>query len=167
MCLGICAGIRFRALQSSLLINVMIGLLGLVLLPKYYLFQEYKGVISLACVLLLFFPYFFFPDPEVLGKRVRRYFIGVFASIRVVFESLRHMPASGAVPKPWISPTVDGLQVRWGMLLTAGALVVVLLASAGTWVYGEKRVTPDVIELSGNSYILLESGFLLPADSLP
>ncbi len=53
------------------------------------------------------------------------------------------------------------------MLLTAGALVVVLLASAGIWVYGEKRVILDVIELSGNSYILLESGFLLPADSLP
>jgi hypothetical protein len=172
MCLGICAGVRFPVLQSSLLIIVMIGLLGLVLLPKYYSFQEYmggipEGLLSLICILIVFFFYFFFPNPEALGKRVRRYFIGVFASIRVVFESLRHVPASGTVPKPWINPTVDGLQVRWGMLLTAGALVVVLLASAGIWVYGEKRVILDVIELSGNSYILLESGFLMPADSLP
>jgi hypothetical protein len=173
MCLGICAGVRFPALHSSLLVIVMIGLLGLELLPKYYLFQEYKGAIpeegeiSLVCVLVLFFCYLFFPDGEALGKRLRRYFIGVFAPIRVLFESLRHVSASRVVPKPWIHPTVDGLQVRWGMLLGTVALVIVLLTSAGTWVYGEKRVIPDVIELSGNSYILLESGFLLPADSLP
>jgi hypothetical protein len=53
------------------------------------------------------------------------------------------------------------------MFLGAAVLVAVLLVSVGTWVYGEKRTTPDVIELSGNSYILLESGFLLPTDSLP
>jgi len=173
MCLGICAGIRFPVLQSSLLIIVMIGLLGLELLPKYYLFQVYKREIpdyreiSFTCTLILFFCYLFFPDGEALGKRLRRYFIGVFAPVRVLFESLRHVPASSVVPKPWIHPTADGLQVRWGMLLGTAALVIVLLASAGIWIYGEKRVIPDVIKLSGNSYILLESGFLLPADSLP
>jgi len=156
-----------------LLAIVMIGLLGLELLPEFYSFQVYKREIpdyreiSFICTLILFFCYLFFPDGEALGKRLKRYFIGVFAPIRVVFESLRHVSASSVVPKPWIHPVADGLQVRWGMLLGTAALVIVLLASAGIWVYGEKRVIPDVIKLSGNSYILLESGFLLPADSLP
>jgi hypothetical protein len=81
--------------------------------------------------------------------------------------SVRHRETASTLPKPWIQPTAEGVNVRWRMFLGAAVLVAVLLVSVGTWVYGEKRTTPDVIELSGNSYILLESGFLLPTDSLP
>jgi len=170
MCLGICAGIRFPMLQSSLLVIVMTGLLMIEFLSSYFLIQQHEiGLLGAICSIIPFMAcismVLLHSDAVAFG--FRRVFSGADSLMGVVFESLRHVSASSIVPKPWIHPAADGLQVRWGMLLGTAALVFVLLASAGIWVYGEKRVIPDVIELSGNSYILLESGFLLPADSLP
>jgi len=80
----------------------------------------------------------------------------------------RNKVATGAVPRPWFHITAQGLQARWGMLLSSGILMAVLFVSAGIWIYGgEKSAPADIIKVTGNSYKVLDSGFLLPMESSP
>ena len=80
----------------------------------------------------------------------------------------RNKVAARAVPRPWFQITSQGLQARWKILLSTGTVIAVLFLSAGIWIYGGKKNTPtDTIKLTGNSYKVLGSGFLLPIEPSP